>query len=65
MYCWESPLRHQIKNLSVANKPLNDKLREAAALWGWIYITGISNKFSGELPETIAHGYCADAERWV
>jgi len=46
-------------------RPLNDKVREAAALWGWVYVTGIADKFSGEDPETIAHGYCAEDERWV
>jgi hypothetical protein len=46
-------------------KPLNDKVKEAATLWGWVYVTGISSKFSGADPETIAHGYCANGERWV
>jgi hypothetical protein len=30
-----------------------------------VYVTGISSKFSGADPETIAHGYCANGERWV
>lgn len=46
-------------------KPLNDKVREAATQFGWVYVTGISSKFTGDDPETIAHGYCANDERWV
>jgi lysophospholipase L1-like esterase len=46
-------------------KPLNDKVKEAATLFGWVYVTNIASKFSGDDPELFAHGYCANGERWV
>ena len=46
-------------------KPLNDQVKAAALLFGWVYVSSIASKFSGEDPELFAHGYCANGERWV
>jgi hypothetical protein len=45
--------------------PLNAKIREQATLRGWNYVGGILDKFGGNSPEGVAHGFCADDKRWV
>jgi hypothetical protein len=46
--------------------PLNDAVRTAAALWGWVYVGGIASEFGGAQSEhLVAHGYCANAVRWA
>ena len=38
---------------------LNAKVKDAAERYGWVYVTGVFNKFK-------QHGYCADdTDRWV
>jgi len=37
---------------------LNDRVKAAADLHGWVYVGGIADKFAG-------HGYCAGDQRWV
>lgn len=45
--------------------PLNAKIREQATLRGWNYVGGILDKFGGNSPDGVAHGFCADDKRWV
>jgi hypothetical protein len=49
--------------------PLNAKIREQATPRGWNYVDGILDKFGGNSPEGVAHGFCADEKpgdkRWV
>ena len=51
--------------LNLVILPLNGKIREEAARWGWNYVDGILNKFGGDETNHLAHGFCADDKRWV
>ncbi|HEY6229671.1 MAG TPA: GDSL-type esterase/lipase family protein [Pyrinomonadaceae bacterium] len=45
--------------------PLNDAVSVAAGLSGWNFVTGIADKFAGASSDHIAHGFCADDQRWA
>src|SRR5205807_9611448 len=45
--------------------PLNAVIETQARTWGWNYVDGIFSKFGGDSADQIAHGFCADDERWV
>lgn len=45
--------------------PLNEAIQSAATNFGWIYVDGILRKFGGDSSDGLAHGFCADDQRWV
>ncbi|HSV33071.1 MAG TPA: hypothetical protein VLH87_03030, partial [Pyrinomonadaceae bacterium] len=45
--------------------PLNSLIQDQAKTWGWNYVDGILNEFGGDSLDHVAHGFCADDQRWV